>query len=67
MSEQAVCKYCEEGKEHNTISFQGIVSYRMKIKGSRLVITDNTMLGRDKIYKINYCPMCGRKLEGAEV
>ena len=63
---QKNCKYCH-GKEDiiNTLHYGGvgcILGQVVHIEGDRLVVEEGTIESK----KINYCPMCGRSLNGEE-
>lgn len=73
-----MCEYCEKGYENTYISSRTLAIDGKTYKGLDMVITDrelwiftvaNSMRNSDiygyceKNIPINYCPMCGRKLD----
>lgn len=65
--EDTMCEYCEKRKEIKSCNFCGRA--KMRIVGAEIDVSGD----KEKIrwfrsiyapaFKINYCPMCGRKLE----
>lgn len=50
-----MCKYCEEQKLIKSVNWNGAGQINIDKNGN--------LYGKDnEIFRINYCPMCGRKL-----
>lgn len=50
-----MCKYCEDGKSIKSINWNGTGQINIDKKGN--------LYGKDdEIFRINHCPMCGKKL-----
>jgi hypothetical protein len=60
------CKYCKNPSEYLAICQRNIPFYETRIfigiSGEYLQIFDEDYLGFCDNHKINFCPMCGRKL-----
>lgn len=54
------CPICQE--HHNIMGLTDI--FDLRIKEGILTLTDNALLGETikDVFKINYCPFCGRQL-----
>ena len=55
-----MCKYCKENMEGQPIPGEGEIAIETIVDD--VFIYDYCDCGKHTVKKINYCPMCGRKL-----
>ena len=54
-----MCNYCQDKKSITSVNWNGA--------GQINIDKNGILYGKDdEIFRINYCPMCGRELKGAD-
>lgn len=62
--ENVECKYCKSGGLFKKTLLSDDLPIKVKIDSDYLLVTYN---GMHEAIKINYCPVCGRKLRKKDV